>query len=235
METGCAPSRDMSASAAVDRGLKGDGDDSGLLTFWRTHGKQIAAVAGNLAGGGRSRIPGRRTNDARTGAAMMADTLALIRSYIDDSAGGPPAAKAVHRLAHMASRLMTDARKACDHEGVAPTSGELYRRVAGRLGLEAGPPRFYPAIHADAGGRFWIERAPIGRMAALADEVLGERERIVFFARTISRDRDRPSLVSIAGELAIDVDRVRAIEMSARRKIAAALASDGSTQCQSSG
>jgi DNA-directed RNA polymerase sigma subunit (sigma70/sigma32) len=65
------------------------------------------------------------------------------------------------------------------------------------------------------------------RVAGLAQEILGERERIVFLARCVSDQRGTHPREGLAMKLGVTRERVYQLEVSARRKIAAALAHDG--------
>jgi hypothetical protein len=65
------------------------------------------------------------------------------------------------------------------------------------------------------------------RIRALANEVLGDRERMIFLARTMADNDEVPSLEAFADRFGVSTTRVHQIEISARRKIAASLASSG--------
>jgi DNA-directed RNA polymerase sigma subunit (sigma70/sigma32) len=65
------------------------------------------------------------------------------------------------------------------------------------------------------------------RVAALTEEVLGERERKVFLARCLATEEGPRHRESLAAELGVTRERVYQLEISAKRKIAAALAHDG--------
>jgi len=65
------------------------------------------------------------------------------------------------------------------------------------------------------------------RVAGLAQEILGERERIVFLARCIGESQGVRQREDLATELGVTSERVYQLEVSARRKIAAALEHDG--------
>lgn len=67
------------------------------------------------------------------------------------------------------------------------------------------------------------------RIMTLAEEILGERERTVFFARCMTDSEDVTHLVSLAEELGVSAERVYQLEASAKRKIAIALAQEGFT------
>ena len=65
------------------------------------------------------------------------------------------------------------------------------------------------------------------RIRALANEMLGERERAVFMARSMANSDQVPSLEAFAERFGVSTTRVHQIEISARRKIAVALAASG--------
>jgi RNA polymerase sigma factor (sigma-70 family) len=65
------------------------------------------------------------------------------------------------------------------------------------------------------------------RVLQLADEVLSDRERIVFLARCMTRHEAAVPLAALAARLGISRERVHQLAESARRKIAATLLSEG--------
>lgn len=65
------------------------------------------------------------------------------------------------------------------------------------------------------------------RIATLAQEILGERERIVFLARCMSDSEDVTHLDSLAERFGVSRERVYQLEASAKRKISTALAQEG--------
>ena len=65
------------------------------------------------------------------------------------------------------------------------------------------------------------------RILALAEEILGERERAVFFARCMTDSDEVAHLAALAKELGVSPERVYQLEASAKRKIAIALAGEG--------
>lgn len=67
------------------------------------------------------------------------------------------------------------------------------------------------------------------RIISLAEETLGERERMVFFARCMNDSEEAVHLSTIAATLNVSPERVYQLEASAKRKIAAALAGEGYT------
>lgn len=65
------------------------------------------------------------------------------------------------------------------------------------------------------------------RIATLAQEILGERERIVFLARCMRDTDEIPHLDSLAKQFGVSRERVYQLEASAKRKIAMALTQEG--------
>jgi len=65
------------------------------------------------------------------------------------------------------------------------------------------------------------------RIATLVQELLGERERIVFLARCMNDSDDVARLDSLAAQFGVSRERVYQLEASAKRKIATALTQEG--------
>jgi len=65
------------------------------------------------------------------------------------------------------------------------------------------------------------------RILALAADILGERERIVFFARCMTDREKVPQLETLAARFGVSRERIHQLENSARRKIATALSNEG--------
>jgi RNA polymerase sigma-32 factor len=65
------------------------------------------------------------------------------------------------------------------------------------------------------------------RIISLAEEILGERERMVFLARCMTDSDDVVHLAALASQLGVSPERVYQLEASAKRKIATALAQEG--------
>jgi DNA-directed RNA polymerase sigma subunit (sigma70/sigma32) len=65
------------------------------------------------------------------------------------------------------------------------------------------------------------------RIMVLTHEILGERERAVFLARCMTGNDDIPHLDSLAKEFGVSRERVYQLEVSAKQKIATALAQEG--------
>jgi len=177
-----------------------------------------------------------------------------IRRYIQDyiRRHAPPlkpwASPGQRQLLRSAGRLFADARRSCQRESIEPTEAELCTRVGARIGLggEAVAQCAALALH-DASATETHPAAPEGtgqgptpddavilrldhskkrrRVTGLAQEILGERERIVFLARCVSEPHGTRQ--RLAMELGVTRERIFQLEVSAKRKIAAALAHDG--------
>jgi DNA-directed RNA polymerase sigma subunit (sigma70/sigma32) len=65
------------------------------------------------------------------------------------------------------------------------------------------------------------------RIATLAQEILGERERVVFLSRCMSDSDEVTHLDSLAERFGVTRERVYQLEASAKRKIAVALTQEG--------
>lgn len=177
-----------------------------------------------------------------------------IRRYIQDyiRRHAPPlkpwASPGQRQLLRSAGRLFADARRSCQRESIEPTEAELCTRVGARIGLggEAVAQCAALALH-DASATETHPAAPEGtgqgptpddavilrldhakkrrRVTGLAQEILGERERIVFLARCVTEPHGTRQ--RLAMELGVTRERIFQLEVSAKRKIAAALAHDG--------
>jgi RNA polymerase sigma-32 factor len=183
-----------------------------------------------------------------------------IRWYINDYIrrnSGPvrlPESKGHRQLAQSGARLLIEARKACEREGVEPTNSELHERIGKRVGLSA--DEVAQGLHLIQGARASLnaedgdggyesslrdDAAPTAdeihermdhdrlrsRIMTLANEMLGERERQIFLARSMADIDQVPSLEAFADQFGVTISRVHQIEVSARRKIAVALAASG--------
>ena len=183
----------------------------------------------------------------------------FILDYIRRNSGPVrlPESRAHRQLAQSGARLMAEARAACLREGVTPTDDELHARVGARVGLDA--DEVAQAMRLLRGGRAtlmdrdeeandageqlpddaalsdddMIQRLDHQRLRArlrhLAGEILGEREREIFLARSLTNNDHVPSLEDFAVRYGVSIARVHQIEISARRKIATALAASGYT------
>lgn len=181
-----------------------------------------------------------------------------IHDYIRRNAGPVrlPESRAHRQLAQSAPRLIAQARAACLRDGVTPSDHEIHIRIGARIGLcpddVAQALRLVRGVSAslsnwddDAGTEKqikddaalsaddMIERMDHKRLRArlrfLADQSLGQREREIFLARSLTNSEDVPSLEAFAARYGVSIARIHQIEISARRKIAAALAASGYT------
>lgn len=245
---------------------------SALTELWMSHGKLVASIAtkyrrsdidhDDLINAGHLGLHTAimRFDTDRFDTRLASFATVWIRWYINDYIrrnSGPvrlPESKAHRQLAQCGPRLLAEARKACDREGVDPTDGELHERIGRRLGLTA--DEVAHGLRLIQGARLSLtpddddqdgeaslpdHAAPTAdelhermdhqrlrsRIRALANQVLGERERAVFLARSMADSEQVPSLEAFADRFGISTTRVRQLEISARRKIAAALAASG--------
>jgi RNA polymerase sigma factor (sigma-70 family) len=179
-----------------------------------------------------------------------------IRHYIEDYIRRralpitPSGSPGQGQLLRSGGRLFADARRSCEREGIEPTEAELYSRVGARIGLSGdavaqstalalgdAPAAETSSAASEATGNgpepddaviLHLDHAKLRRrVAGLAQEILGERERIVFLARCIGDPRATRQRERLAAELGVNRERIYQLEVSARRKIAAALAHDG--------
>jgi len=251
---------------------EGPDSQAALTELWMSHGKLVAAIAAkyrrsdidhdDLINAGHLGLHTAimRFDTDRFDTRLSAYASVWIRWYINDYIrrnSGPvrlPESKAHRQLAQSGARLLIEARKACEREGIEPTDSELHERIGRRIGLSAdevaqGMRLIQGArmsLHArddeegyesslrddaaptadDIHERMDHERLRL-RILTLANEVLGERERQIFLARSMA-DSDRiPSLEMFASRFGVTIARVHQIEISARRKIAVALAASG--------
>jgi RNA polymerase sigma-32 factor len=243
-----------------------------LTELWMSHGKLVAAIAAKYrrsdidqddvinAGHLGLHTAIMRFDIDRFGSRLAAYAVVWIRWHINDYIrrnSGPvrlPESKAHRQLAQSGPRLLIEARKACEREGIDPTDTELHLRIGRRLGISAdevahglrlvlgaraslhatddedGPEsdlRDHSAPTADDLDERMDHDRLRGRIRVLANEVLGERERLIFLARSMADNDDVPSLETFAARFGVSVARVHQIEISARRKIAVSLAASG--------
>lgn len=243
-----------------------------ITELWMSHGKLVAAIAAkyrradidhdDLINAGHLGLHTAitRFDTDRFDSRLSSYATVWIRWYIHDYIrrnAGPvrlPESKAHRQLAQSAPRLLAEARRSCEREGVEATDSELHMRIGRRIGLDAAEVArglrliqgARTALHADdaegtRGLDLMDETAPTAddinervdhqrlriRIRTLANDILGEREKEVFLARTMSPTEDVPSLETFAARYEISTARVHQIETSARRKIAAALAGAG--------
>jgi RNA polymerase sigma-32 factor len=242
-----------------------------VTELWMSHGKLVAAIAAkyrrsdvdhdDLINAGHLGLHTAimRFDTDRFDTRLAAYATVWIRWYINDYIrrnSGPvrlPESKGHRQLAQSGSRLLIEARKACEREGVEPTESELHRRIGNRVGLSA--DEVAHGMRLIQGARMSLnaqdgeghesslpdDAAPTAddlhqrmdyerlrkRIRILANEVLGERERQVFLARSMADTVDVPSHEDFAEQFGISSARVHQIEVSARRKIAVSLAASG--------
>jgi RNA polymerase sigma-32 factor len=243
-----------------------------LTELWMSHGKLVAAIAAkyrrsdidydDLINAGHLGLHTAimRFDTERFDSRLSSYAAVWIRWYITDYIrrnSGPvrlPESKAHRQLAQSAPRLLAEARKACDREGVEPVESELHERIGRRIGLSADEVahglRLLQGARASLHNQDEGEEAGLRdnaaptaddihermdhdrlrlRIRTLANEMLGERERALFMARSMANSDQVPSLEAFAERFGISVTRVHQIEISARRKIAVALAASGYT------
>jgi RNA polymerase sigma-32 factor len=243
-----------------------------LNELWMSHGKLVAAIAAkyrrsdidhdDLINAGHLGLHTAitRFDTDRFDTRLAAYASGWIRWHITDYIrrnSGPvrlPESKAHRQLAQSGPRLLIEARKACEREGIEPTESELHTRMGRRVGLSADEVAHglrlilgaRMSLHADDDEDGYEEglrddAAPSAddlhermdherlrvRIRVLANEVLGERERLIFLARSMADTDQVPSLEAFATRFGISTARVHQIEISARRKIAVALAASG--------
>jgi RNA polymerase sigma-32 factor len=249
--------------------------DEALSELWMSHGKLVMAIAAkyrrsdidhdDLINAGHLGLHAAivRFDLNRYESRLSSYATVWIRWFILDYIrrnSGPvrlPESRAHRQLAQSGSRLLAEARAACQREGVAPTEDELHARVGARVGLAA--DEVARVLRLLRGGRVtlmerdedagdasehlpddtalsdddMIQRLDYQRLRArlrhLAGEILGEREREIFLARSLTNSDRVPSLDDFAIRYGVSIARVHQIETSARRKIATALAASGYT------
>lgn len=176
-----------------------------------------------------------------------------IRDHINRNTGPVrlPSTAAHRQLARWGTLLFDEARRACVRERVAPTEMELCARVGRRIGLSA--DEVARSHHAMTGGAIQVDTLPAmgadadaddpapedaairrldqdklkRRVLALADSILGERERVVFLARCMTGDKPIVQLDALASRFGVSRERIYQLEGSARRKIMTALGDEG--------
>ena len=236
-----------------------------LTELWMSHGKLVASIAAkyrrtdiehdDLINAGHLGLHTAimRYDTERFDTRLSAYAAIWIKSSIHDYIRrntGPvrlPESKGHRLLAQSATRLLAEARKACEREGTEPTDSALHERIGQRIGL--GANEVANGLRLIQGARTCLdtgeengedgglpdERIPTAddmnrrldhdrlraRIRVLADEVLGDRERRIFLDRCMADSEQVPSLDSFATRFNVSVVRVHQIEASARRKIAA--------------
>src|SRR3984885_8166780 len=136
------------------RSTVSEADSRAAITeLWMSHGKLVAAIAAkyrrsdidhdDLINAGHLGLHTAimRFDTDRFDTRLAAYATVWIRWYINDYIrrnSGPvrlPESKAHRQLAQSGPRLLIEARKACEREGVDPTDGELKERIGRRIGL----------------------------------------------------------------------------------------------------
>jgi RNA polymerase sigma-32 factor len=252
-----------------------DNSQAAMNELWMSHGKLVASIAakyrrpdieyGDLINAGHLGLHTAitRFDTERHDTRLATYASVWIRWYIHDFIrrnAGPvrlPESRPHRQLAQAGPRLLAEARKACEREGIDATDTELHTRVGRRVGLTAdevarglrliqGARASLDTAGVDNGDGGYEaslrdERAPTAddmierldhqrlrnRIRVLADEILGERERAIFLARSMADSNEVPSLEAFAERFGISVTRVHQVEVSARRKIATALSQAG--------
>jgi RNA polymerase sigma factor (sigma-70 family) len=218
-----------------------------MAELWHNHRKLIMAVARQyqqpglpiadlVDAGRRGLLAAIDSFDPDQKEARLASyALSWIRQYIQDyiarrigsldDAGSPSDIQ----LLRSASRLFSDARRACRREGIEATDAELRARVGARVGRTGDElARLLPSVRPEVASVQQVDPVKLRRrMVALSEEILGVRERAVFLARCLAEGRNVRRYESLASELGVTRERVFELEGSARRKIAAALAREG--------
>ena len=195
--------------------------------------------------------------DARLSGYAIAWIRSYVQDYVrrNRESVGLPDSSAHRQLADMHAQLFADALRHCRQERVKPTPAALQERVGQRVGLSADAVASAmriiqgasTSVHRDDSGSARLADKAVDRSAAaeepvvlrldhakarkriteLSEEILGERERAVFLARTTSRREDVGQLDDLAGEFGVSRDRIYQLEGSARRKIVTALRHEG--------
>src|ERR1700722_7464288 len=139
------------------RSSPADSTDShaALTELWMSHGKLVAAIAAkyrrsdidhdDLINAGHLGLHTAimRFDTERFDTRLAAYATVWIRWYINDYIrrnSGPvrlPESKAHRQLAQTGPRLLIEALKACEREGVEPTESEVHQRIGNRVGLSA--------------------------------------------------------------------------------------------------
>lgn len=175
-----------------------------------------------------------------------------IRWYVKDHISrnlGPvrlPSTTSHRQLARWGTRLFEEARRDCEREQTPPTDMELCARVGRRIGLTT--EEVARSRHAISGRPIPVDTLPaLGtedpapedavirrldhakvrrRVMALAETILGERERVVFLARCMTGERPVVQLEALAQRFGVSRERIYQLESSARRKIMTALGNE---------
>jgi RNA polymerase sigma-32 factor len=247
-----------------------------LSELWESHGKLVVAMASryrnlgidllDLVGAGHLGLHAAigRFDPDRFETRLSTYAIGWIRWYLQDYVrrnSGPvrlPSSNAHRQLVQMRRRLLAEARKNCERDGVEPTETELCERVGRRIGLpgdevarsmrlmEGGTVSLNAESQGDTGALrleetladdavspeddviLRLDHAKARkRIVALTQEILGERERLVFLSRCMSNTDDVTPLDTLAEQFGVTRERVYQLESSAKRKIATALTQEG--------
>lgn len=223
------------------------GRQTAVSELWQDHDKLVMAVArqyhqavmpiADLVSAGRRGLHAAIVSfDPDREESRLANyALSWIRRYIQDYIAQHAAFLDVAstaseiQLLRSASRLFSDARRACQREGIEATDAELRARVGARLGRTGDEVARLPRVaQPEVASVHQNDPVELRRhLLALSEEILGTRERTVFLARCLAEGRNTQRYESLAKELGITRERVFELEGSARRKIAVALAREG--------
>lgn len=124
--------------------------------------------------------------------------------------------------------LAAQAHRSCAWDGAVANDETIAARVAARTGLP-------PGLTATALANASLDRLPdvsCQHLTILVDTILGQRERAVFLARCLVPQGAAVPVEKLADSLGIPPERVRALEASARRKIATAVRPDRDQACE---
>ena len=167
-----------------------------------------------------------------------------------------PESNTHRQLFFMREKLINDARLACIRDGVDTTEAEIHERIGARIGMTAaevasglrllnggvlsldsepenGMPNWQDTLTDDSAVTEddvirRLDRAKARRrVLELSDDILGERERVVFLARCSINGDEPVTLEVLAERFSVSRERIHQLEASARRKIATALMNEG--------
>jgi RNA polymerase sigma-32 factor len=265
--------RERALLRAVQHGTSERERQAALVELWESHSKLVVAIASryrhpkveflDLVGAGHLGLHAAiaKFDPDRFDSRLSSYAIGWIRWHIQDYLSrnaGPvrlPASSPYRQLQQMSGRLLADARRSCERDGVEPTETALHERVGRRIGLS--PDEVTAGLRLMQSGAVSLHGAECTgaaleetladnnaaseddvilrldhakarkRIVILAEEVLGERERTVFFARCMAENDEVVHLAALAAQLGVSPERVYQLEASAKRKIATALAHEG--------
>jgi RNA polymerase sigma-32 factor len=247
-----------------------------LTELWESHSKLVIAIASrhrragfdllDLVGAGHLGLHAaiERFDPNRFQSRLSAYAVSWIRWYIQDYIRRNtipvrlPTSNAHRQLSQNSARLLAEARRRCEREGVEPTEAELATRIGERIGLppdevahvlqvirggtlslhqtgpnETGMPPLEETLADEShcpedAAILRLDQAKLRkRVVALVDEILGERERIVFLSRCLADPDEIVHLDVLATRFGVSRERVYQLEASAKRKIMTALTQEG--------